>query len=171
MPFSAGVEQARVVKLSGELTASAVPTLIRLLSIDEHVLVDCSKVNSMDDAVLELLGDFHDERILSGRMFYMCGVHGGPLREAQVRGFSHFLCGAVAADRPLTQVPGEELSDSRNAHLLVVCSFCGVAENLDAGVRLISSPNVAICSSCVRLASGALAESAEGVVAIGGTSG
>ncbi len=96
MPFTAGVEQARVVKLSGDLTAESTPTLRRLLATHEHVLVECSGVDSIDDAALDVLGELRDEAAASGCMFYVCGLVGGPLREAQVRGFSHFLCGAVA---------------------------------------------------------------------------
>ena len=96
MPFSAAVEQARVVIVSGDLTEESVPTLRRLLSIHEHVLVEGSGIESIDDAALDVLGELHDAAIGNGCMFYMCGLGGGPLREAQVRGFSHFLCGAVA---------------------------------------------------------------------------
>ena len=93
MPFAAGVEQARVVKLSGDLIGDSTATLRRLLGPHEHVLLECSGVDSIDDAALELLGELHDQATASG---CMCGLVGGPLREAQVRGFSHFLCGAVA---------------------------------------------------------------------------
>jgi anti-anti-sigma regulatory factor len=96
MPFTAGVEQARVVKLSGDLTADSTQTLRRLLATHEHVLVECSGVDSIDDAALDVLGELRDEAAASGCMDYVCGLVGGPLREAQVRGFSHFLCGAVA---------------------------------------------------------------------------
>ena len=95
MAFKAAVEGARVVKLTGDLTQQSEPTLRRLIGLHEHVLIECSGLNSIDAATLELLGELHAEVTGLGCMFYICGLHGGPLREAQVRGFSHFLCGAI----------------------------------------------------------------------------
>ena len=47
--------------------------------------------------------------------------------------------------------------------MMVLCSFCGAEEDLAAGRRLISGPDeVAICTSCVRLASKAIAEGLDG---------
>jgi hypothetical protein len=43
--------------------------------------------------------------------------------------------------------------------MMLLCSFCGREEDLAAERRLISGPNdVAICTSCVRLASKAITE-------------
>jgi hypothetical protein len=47
--------------------------------------------------------------------------------------------------------------------MMSLCSFCGAEEDLTAGRRLISGPNdVAICISCVRLASKAIDEDLDG---------
>jgi anti-anti-sigma regulatory factor len=91
VPFSANVEHARYLRLTGDLTWESASTLRRLLLGDEHIVVDCAELTSADDDAVALLGEIHEELAEMGQQLILTGLHGGTRRRAQLHGYSHFM--------------------------------------------------------------------------------
>jgi anti-anti-sigma regulatory factor len=92
------LEQAQLIRLSGDVTAVDRATLERVLSGRGHKIIDCGDVRLLGDVGLEVFESMHARLGSFGWRMFILGLHSGALREAQMRGLSNILCGTPIDD-------------------------------------------------------------------------